>query len=748
MLNNLSIRARLLLIIGVMSALSVVLVTIGLIGIKYSNDNLSTVYADRLLPVNQLSEIKARQLDSRLRINSSIIFPEDDEKTLAQLNENITEIVKLWEAYKGTVLVMPEESALAEKFEAARKNYREQAVLPAIELIKKGNTDETQKLIVEKIRPLFSECNKALDDLIQFQLDYTKDLYETAQVTYTRILIGSIIALVVGLGLCVWLGFAIARNLSNAMSSAQNVANAISNGHLDSRIAIEGNNEITVLLKAMQAMQNNLKALVDEINQIVSAALQGNFSVKMNEQGKNGFELEISSNLNKLSSVVNDAFHDTIRVADALSKGDLQQKVTKDYKGLFGLTAKGVNGTVDSLTKIVNEIQRMVDAAANHGEFSYKMNLNDKEGYTKQIAELLNQLSNVTEGALSDIEHIANALANGDLTQTITKDYPGIFGRVKVGVNQTTENLKTVMEEIKETTNVISSVAQEISSGNNDLSHRTEEQAASLEETAASMQELTSTVQHNSENARQANELAANASQTANKGVTVVQDVVSTMENINESSLRIVDIISVIDDIAFQTNILALNAAVEAARAGEQGKGFAVVATEVRNLAQRAANAAGEIKRLINDSVERVSGGSRQVAEAGKTMQDIVDEINKVTAIISEIASASGQQSAGISQVGQAIGSMDEVTQQNAALVEEVAATAESLESQTTHLAKEMAHFKTGNEKGRAKSVSTVRNTTSTPVQKAASTNTAKKVEVQKESLGTFTVGTDDWEEF
>ena len=745
MLNHLSIRARLLLIIGVMSVLAIVLTIIGLIGIKYSNDNLSTVYADRLLPVNQLSEIKARQLDSRLRINSSIIFPEDDSKTLAQINENVTEIAKLWEAYKSTVLVMPEESKLAEKFEIARKRYKEQAILPAIELIQKGNTDETQKLIVEKVRPLFEECNKILSDLIQFQLVYTKALYDATQATYTRVLIGSIIALVLGLGLCVWLGFLVIRGLSTAMNNAQNVVTAISNGDLDSRIILEGNDEITVLLKAMQSMQNNLKTLVSEINQIVSAAVLGDFGIKINEQGKNGFELEISSNLNKLSRVVDEAFHDTIRVADALSRGDLQQKVTKDYKGLFGLTAKGVNGTVDSLTKIVNEIQSMVDAAANHGEFSYKMNLNDKVGYTKTIAELLNQLSNVTEGALSDIEHIANALADGDLTQTITKDYPGIFGRVKTGVNQTTENLKTVMMEIKETTNVISSVAQEISSGNNDLSHRTEEQAASLEETAASMQELTSTVQHNSENARQANELAANASQTANKGVTVVQDVVSTMENINESSLRIVDIISVIDDIAFQTNILALNAAVEAARAGEQGKGFAVVATEVRNLAQRAANAAGEIKRLINDSVERVSGGSRQVAEAGKTMQDIVDEINKVTAIISEIASASEQQNSGISQVGQAIGSMDEVTQQNAALVEQVAATAESLESQTTHLAKEMSHFQTGSEKSRTKAVS-VAKTVSMPVQKAVPT--ANKAEIQKESLGTFTVGADDWEEF
>ena len=236
------------------------------------------------------------------------------------------------------------------------------------------------------------------------------------------------------------------------------------------------------------------------------------------------------------------------------------------------------------------------------------------------------------------------------------------------------------------------------------------------------------------------------ATETANRGVSVVKEVVSTMDNINESSLRIVDIISVIDDIAFQTNILALNAAVEAARAGEQGKGFAVVAIEVRNLAQRAANAAGEIKRLISDSVERVASGSKQVAAAGQTMQEIVSAIQGVTTIIAEIASASDEQSAGISQVGQAVASMDDVTQQNAALVEQVAASAESLETQTQNLAKELAYFNTGNNVS-VRQQSTVKKTVSvvknSPVKKAMlSPQAAPKAKEM------FVSGNDDWEEF
>jgi len=226
------------------------------------------------------------------------------------------------------------------------------------------------------------------------------------------------------------------------------------------------------------------------------------------------------------------------------------------------------------------------------------------------------------------------------------------------------------------------------------LSHRTEEQAASLEQTAASMQELTTTVQQNSDNAKHASELAVSASNTASKGVAVISQVVKMMEGVNESSHKVVDIISVIDSIAFQTNILALNAAVEAARAGEQGRGFAVVAGEVRSLAQRAASAAGEIKNLIGVSVEKVEDGSKLVTEAGLTMGDIVNSIHGVTAIMSEISAASVEQTAGIKQVNLAICQMDDATQQNAVLVKQAAAATESLEEQTQHLTVTVAHFK------------------------------------------------------
>ncbi len=348
----------------------------------------------------------------------------------------------------------------------------------------------------------------------------------------------------------------------------------------------------------------------------------------------------------------------------------------------------------DSLRTIVAEIKSIVEAAAVRGDFGVKMDITGKQGYTKELSELLNQLSNITETGISDVVRVANALAKGDLTQTISKDYPGSFDEMKTGINGTVENLKQLVGEIKDATDTINTASKEIAAGNSDLSQRTEEQASSLEETASSMEELTSTVRQNAENAKQANQLAIGASDVAGKGGAVVSQVVTTMDSINESSRKIVDIISVIDGIAFQTNILALNAAVEAARAGEQGRGFAVVAGEVRNLAQRSAAAAKEIKTLIGDSVGKVEDGSKLVAQAGQTMEEIVSSIRRVTDIMSEITAASVEQSQGIEQVNLAITQMDEVTQQNAALVEEAAAAAEALEEQAQNLSVSVATFK------------------------------------------------------
>ncbi|WP_423709260.1 methyl-accepting chemotaxis protein [Undibacterium sp. WLX3042] len=287
---------------------------------------------------------------------------------------------------------------------------------------------------------------------------------------------------------------------------------------------------------------------------------------------------------------------------------------------------------------------------------------------------------------LNQAVQIARTIADGDLTSNIQVESSDETGQLLQALKDMNNSLVRIVAQVRTGTDTIASASTQIAAGNLDLSSRTEEQASSLEETAASMEELTSTVKQNADNARQANQLAAEASDVAIKGGEVVSEVVSTMSSINNSSKKIVDIISVIDGIAFQTNILALNAAVEAARAGEQGRGFAVVASEVRNLAQRSAAAAKEITVLIGDSVDQVAAGTLLVNKAGTTMSEVVNSVRRVTDIMAEITAASHEQSTGIEQVNQAIAQMDEVTQQNAALVEEAAAAAASLEDQAANL--------------------------------------------------------------
>ncbi|MDO8447673.1 MAG: methyl-accepting chemotaxis protein [Rhodoferax sp.] len=302
--------------------------------------------------------------------------------------------------------------------------------------------------------------------------------------------------------------------------------------------------------------------------------------------------------------------------------------------------------------------------------------------------------------SLAHAVDVSNAISQGDLNQTIQAQGKDEVAQLLKALAAMQQNLAKVVSTVRIGSESVSTASSEIAQGNHDLSARTEQQASALEETAASMEELSSTVKQNADNAKQANQLAQSASTVAIKGGEVVAQVVDTMKGINDSSRKISDIISVIDGIAFQTNILALNAAVEAARAGEQGRGFAVVASEVRSLAGRSADAAKEIKSLINASVERVEHGTTLVDQAGATMTEVVSSIRRVTDIMGEISAASSEQSAGVSQVGEAVVQMDQVIQQNAALVEEMAAAASSLKSQAQDLVGTVAVFKLAHDQG------------------------------------------------
>jgi methyl-accepting chemotaxis protein len=305
--------------------------------------------------------------------------------------------------------------------------------------------------------------------------------------------------------------------------------------------------------------------------------------------------------------------------------------------------------------------------------------------YATDITEQKNAAF-TTQQMVEDVTRVVSAMAAGNLSEKISRNYEGAFAQLKSNVNSTCDKLTEIISNISESSSLIFSAANEISSGNADLSQRTEEQASSLEETASSMEEMTSTVKQSSENATQASNLAGDVQRRARAGGEVVTRAIQAMDEINRSSKRVADIIGVIDEIAFQTNLLALNAAVEAARAGDQGRGFAVVAGEVRNLAQRSAGAAKEIKELIRDSVNKITDGTQLVNQSGKTLQELVDAIDKVNTMMREVSDASKEQTAGIEQVNRAVAQMDEMTQQNAALVEEASAASEAMAEQSQKL--------------------------------------------------------------
>ncbi|VAW58123.1 Methyl-accepting chemotaxis protein I (serine chemoreceptor protein) [hydrothermal vent metagenome] len=393
------------------------------------------------------------------------------------------------------------------------------------------------------------------------------------------------------------------------------------------------------------------------------------------------------------------------------------------------------------------QIQSLIDNAVQ-GKLDTRIDASTYSGFMKTLSDGVNELMDAVVEPMQEAQRVIKALSTGDLTEAMEGEYSGEFAELRDSINETNEVLaKTVDQIIQGAENILTS-SDEISRGNADLSQRTEEQASSLEETASSMEQMTSTVKQNADNAREANQLAAAAREQAEKGGEVVQKAVDAMGEINTSSKKIADIIGVIDEIAFQTNLLALNAAVEAARAGEQGKGFAVVAAEVRNLAQRSAGAAKEIKGLINDSVERVDEGSRLVDDSGKTLGEIVNGVKKVSDIIAEIAAAAQEQSAGIEEVNKAITQMDEMTQQNAALVEEATAASESMNEEAKEMNDQMSFFDLGDEEPEPVVVAPKRGRRKSRTEESSGTPERKSARRSKRAATPVADDDDEWEEF
>jgi methyl-accepting chemotaxis protein len=704
----------------------------GLDNLRVMEVKIKTLYEEHVAEVVELREVgdlyAVNIVDAAHKARNGNI-PLD--KALQTVSESSGKIRTIWKKFEGGDHP-PEERKIVDQIGTAMKTA-DVAVAELVQILQTRNAPALAQFTIDRLYPAIDPVSDHLGAMITKILEGAKAEYDSSQTAYAESVREMLIALGVAAALAFVLGVWLVRSVRRPITEAETYFRHFAAGRLDVDIVVRQRDEMASILDAAKAMQvklgfemaetkrqadamTRIKIALDNVSTGVMIADASRHIIYANNSVQHILkeaESEIRTQLPNFSAdhLVGqniDAFHkDPSHQAGLLARltashtANLRigarhlvvtaSPVINDRNERLGAVAEWRDRTAE--VTIENEVADIV-SAATRGDLTQRLAMDGKTGFFASLTEGLNHLLDNTQQALIATSEVLGRVARGDLTQTIQADFAGIFGQLKDDTNTTIERLREVVGRIKDASEAINTASREIAAGNTDLSSRTEQQASSLEETSSSMEELNATVRQNAESATQANALASSSNEIATRGGQIVRQAGETMQGIQESSLKIADIIRVIDSIAFQTNILALNAAVEAARAGEQGRGFAVVASEVRNLAQRSAEAAKEIKELIAESVAKVDQGVQMVGQAGSTMEEVVTSFSQVAALVTDISNASREQSSGIEQVTQAVTQMDEVTQQNAALVEEAAAAAESLEEQARGLVQAVSLFK------------------------------------------------------
>ena len=781
-LNRRTIAQRIFAILGLLTAGMLALGLLGMLAVKDSDERLRTVYEDRVVPLQQLKDVADAYAVSIVDLSHKA---RDDAETfesgLGKVEAAQSLIRKRWQEYSNTFLTEEEKKLVADLNQRMKAG---DAVTENLkEILRNKDKDALALFAAKDLYPAIDPISDKVSELVALQLRVARENVDQAgaDAAAFKIRFGLLLAAFVLISF--FMAVALANSIRRPIREAADFFNLLAEGRSDAQLNFKRRDELLAIADAARSMQiksgfdlNEARRVAAEMARIKMAldgsgtpmtiSDQNNVLIYMNEaatllwrqmepemrQRVPGFTVSEMFKHSLVAFFDDEALKSAYRAELAAPRtldvnmcGRVLQVTASPVRDANGAYLGRASQWLDRTEEVAieNEVAGIVHSASR-GDFTQRVAVDGKKGFFLRLGNDLNLLMQTSEFGLNDVVQVLSALAEGDLTKSISADYEGTFGQLKDDSNLTVTRLHDIIGQIHEATDAINTAAKEIASGNQDLSSRTEEQASSLEETASSMEQLTSTVKHNADNARHANELAGSAQQVAIKGGEMVAQVVDTMSAIQQSSARISDIIGVIDGIAFQTNILALNAAVEAARAGEQGRGFAVVATEVRNLAQRSAGAAKEIKGLIADSVSKVEAGHRQVDQAGQTMEDIVTSIKQVAKIMADISDASHEQSAGIEQISLAVSQMDEVTQQNAALVEQAAAAAESLEEQAHNLAKAVSIFNLGGGQG-SKQLAAPRlaaEQPKRPAQRLAPPKAPPKAAALVETID------DEWEEF
>ncbi|ETC88277.1 methyl-accepting chemotaxis protein I, serine sensor receptor [Xanthomonas hortorum pv. carotae str. M081] len=679
LLQRYNVGRRLAAAFAVLILLSAAIALIGYRGLSSARTLVDAIVHQNMVKIRLSNDMINANYSIAVLIRN-IVLPttnEENQQFAAGFKQARADYTKARDALYA-MPTTPQGQAIRDEIDGLRaevKGFNDKVV----ELGMANKQDEALALLQTKAAPALQRWQDKITENIVLQdkaaADASAVALESMDDSRKLLIAGTLLVLLLSAAL----GVLITRSLTQPLSRATRAAESIAGGKLDNDVDTQANDETGRLLKAMSKMQLQLRNLI---------AAQADMA-KRHDDGQISFRIDAATFPGDYGRMANDtnllvASHvavqtDLARIMGRYAIGDLSDDMDKlpGEKAVFTDAMEQVKRNLGAMN---GEIKQLAQSAAD-GDFSARGDAERFQYDFRVMVDSLNTLMSTADGNLQALSGLLQSIAAGDLTARMSGDFRGVFAQMRDDANATATQLAEIVSGIKASAISIKGAASEIAAGNQDLSQRTEQQAANLEETAASMEELTSTVKQNAEGARQANQLAIGAASVASQGGDVVGKVVQTMSGIEASSKKIADIISVIDGIAFQTNILALNAAVEAARAGEQGRGFAVVASEVRTLAQRSSAAAKEIKGLIDDSVERVAEGSALVHTAGKTMGEVVASVQRVTDIMREISAASQEQSAGIEQVNQTITQMDETTQQNAALVEEATAAARALET-------------------------------------------------------------------
>lgn len=713
--NSLSIKNKILSNSSILIALLFIIFTLAVSSMVLIGNKLDSIVTKDIALMVKITKITEHQLEQSIHferairhgvlLKSNTMAPEKFKKEVKYFNslshkvdKEILEAKEIAHNAISNADNQEETKEFTYMHESLEKIEREHAdfehhALEVFSFYEQGEIHKAEEY-AERVEVEEDQLAKELEALVEEMEKFTEHAIVLAQESEIAPIIGMSIFCLISFIFAFFSNKYITSLILTPLQAAIEVARRITKGNLDTEIKVTSNDEIGDLLMTLDVMQKQLiKVIEHEIQPIIDEAKDGKLTNRIDVRNKAGFYKKISDGINDIVNVNEQVVNDASGIFKALSRGNLNVSIESDYKGSFKDLKEDANSTIKQLSQVIEkDIKRLVDSSLA-GNLSSRINLTDKEGFFKTMSHSINELINVNENIINDTASLLNSTAKGDLTISIDGNYQGLFAQLKNDANVTVTKLSKIIGEIRQSSSSIDTAASEMATGNADLSQRTENQASSLEKTPASVEEISATIKQSADSSVEASKLVKITQIAANEGGAIVKKTIDAMEDINTASNKIEGILSVIDDIAFQTNLLALNAAIEAARAGENGRSFAVVAGEVRNLAQRSATAAKEIKSLIFDSQSKVENGIQMVNESGKTLNKIVESVETVYEVIDNITSSSKEQALAMDAINSSVMQMDAMTQKNAAMVEQAASASQIMSEQASNMDSLMQFF-------------------------------------------------------